>query len=183
MNQQVPASSLTARMAFAEELARECGELAVRESAHLAVSSKGAHDVLTQADLAVERHIREAVAQAFPGDQVVGEEMGGQGDVAADQDFWLVDPIDGTANYATDVPRWCISIAYLRTGKPVIGVLFDPVINRMYTAILGGGAYQNGKPIHTRSTSSLDGATIELGWSARRSYTAYLKKAEALMKA
>lgn len=183
MNQQVPASSLNARMAFAEKLARECGELAVRESAHLAVSSKGAHDVLTQADLAVERHIREAVAQAFPGDQVVGEEMGGQGDVVADQDFWLVDPIDGTANYATDIPRWCISIAYLKDGKPVIGVLFDPVINRMYTALLGGGAYQNGKPIHARSTFSLDGATIELGWSARRSYTAYLKKAEALMKA
>lgn len=183
MNHPAPNPTLAARLQFAETLARDCGELAVRESAQLSVSSKGAHDVLTQADLAVERHIREAVAKAFPGDMVVGEEMGGAADVGADQNFWLVDPIDGTANYATDIPRWCVSIAYMQAGKPVIGILFDPVLNRMYTAALGGGARQNGKPIKARTTASLDGATIELGWSARRSHTAYLQKAEALMQA
>jgi len=183
MNQLALNPLFAARFQFAETLARQCGELAVRESARLSISSKGVHDVLTQADLAVERHIRDAVARAFPGDFVVGEEMGGGADVGAEQNFWLVDPIDGTANYATDIPRWCVSIAYLQAGKPVIGVLFDPVLNRMYTAALGGGARQNGVPIHVRTTASLVGATIELGWSARRSHKVYLGKAEALMQA
>jgi myo-inositol-1(or 4)-monophosphatase len=178
-----PTASLAARLTFAEKLARECGALALRESENLNVSSKGPHDVLTQADLAVERLIRDAVASAFPADHVVGEEMGGQADAQTHHDFWLVDPIDGTANYATDVPRWCISIGYLQAGKPVIGILFDPVHDRMYTASLGGGAFLNGKPIRARGTSSLDGATVEMGWSARLPYTAYLQKVEAVMQA
>ncbi len=171
------------RLQFAEKLARACGELAVREASHLKVSSKGVHDVLTQADLAVEEHIRKAVAAAYPGDAVVGEETGGQSAVAADQSFWLVDPIDGTANYATDIPRWCVSIAYIVGGQPTLGALFDPVVNRLYSAALGCGAFMNGQPIRARTTASLDGATIELGWSARRSHTDYLRKAEALMQA
>jgi myo-inositol-1(or 4)-monophosphatase len=183
MNTSRLPAPLHTRLIFAERLARECGELAVRESTQLAVSAKGPHDVLTQADLAVERYIRDAVARAFPGDRVVGEEMGGQADVSADQDFWLVDPIDGTANYATDIPRWCVSIGYLVAGKPTLGVLFDPVINRMYTAATGCGAHLNGNAIHARKTASLDGATIELGWSARRNHTEYLGRAAALMQA
>lgn len=171
------------RLAFAEQLARECGALALREAEQLCVSSKGPHDVLTQADLAVERHIRQAVARTFPGDRVVGEEMGGLGEVAAARDFWLVDPIDGTANYAADIPRWCISIAYLSAGQPVLGVLFDPVVARMYTTARAGGAYLNGVAIQARQTASLDGATVELGWSARRSAAEYLQKAAALMQA
>lgn len=171
------------RLQFAEKLARACGELAIQEARQLQVSSKGVHDVLTQADLAVEAHIRKAVAAAYPGDTVVGEEMGGQSEVAADQNFWLVDPIDGTANYATDIPRWCVSIGYIVGGQPTLGVLFDPVINRLYSATLGGGAYLNGQLIRARTTASLDGATVELGWSARRSHTDYLRKAEALMQA
>ena len=175
--------ALAARFQFAEQLARICGELAINESKHLSVSSKGAHDVLTQADLAVERHIREAVAKAFPGDTVVGEEMGGQMDIGTGQDFWLVDPIDGTANFATDIPRWCISIGYLVAGKPTLGVLFDPVLNRMYTASLGAGAWQDGNPLKARTTKQLNGATVELGWSARRSPDAYIDKASALLHA
>ena len=183
MTSSLSTLELDARFKFAEQLARICGELAVNESKQLSVSSKGAHDVLTQADLAVERHIRDAVAKAFPGDIVVGEEMGGQLDIGAGQDFWLVDPIDGTANYATDIPRWCISIGYLVAGKPTLGVLFDPVLNRMYTAALGAGAWQDGKTMQARDTRQLDGATIELGWSARRSPDAYISKAAALLHA
>lgn len=173
----------TTRYAFAVQLARSCGALALREAAQLQVSSKGAHDVLTQADIAVERHIREQVALAFPGDLVVGEEMGGDQAVGIDSDFWLVDPIDGTANYATDIPRWCISIAYMQAGQPAIGILFDPCNDRMYTASKAGGAFENGKRLQVRSTASLDGATIELGWSSRLSYTAYLAKAASVMQA
>ena len=183
MHSSLSNPALAARFQFAKQLARACGELAINESKQLSVSAKGAHDVLTQADLAVEQHIREAVAKTFPGDIVVGEEMGGQMEIGAGQDFWLVDPIDGTANYATDIPRWCISIGYLVAGKPTLGVLFDPVLNRMYTAAKGAGAFQDGKPIKARGTQQLNGATVELGWSARRSPEAYISKAAALLQA
>lgn len=171
------------RLQFAIALARECGELAIQESRNLKISSKGAHDVLTQADLAVERHIRAKVATSFPGDLVVGEEMGGQSGMEESADFWLVDPIDGTANYAADIPRWCVSIGYLKAGKPALGVLFDPVLDRMYAAARGAGAWLNGNSIRARSRKSLDGATIELGWSTRRSHQAYIGKAAALLAA
>jgi len=174
---------LAARLDFAIRLARQCGELAVKEAAQLQISAKGAHDVLTQADLAVEQLIRAEVAQAFAGDLVVGEEMGGQDAVGGAGNFWLVDPIDGTANYATDVPRWCISIGYLEGGKPVLGVLFDPHMNRLYSAGRGAGAWLNGRPIRARSTSGLNGATVELGWSPRRAPADYLGKAAALLGA
>lgn len=174
---------LANRLNFATALARQCGSLAVREAAQLQISAKGAHDVLTQADLAVEQLIRAEVAKAFAGDLVVGEEMGGQDAVGGAGNFWLVDPIDGTANYATDVPRWCISIAYLEAGKPVLGVLFDPLMDRLYSAGRGAGARLNGQPIRARSTKALDGATVELGWSTRSQPAAYLGKAAALLAA
>ena len=174
---------LAARLDFAITLARQCGDLAVKEAAQLQISAKGAHDVLTQADLAVEQVIRTEVARAFAGDLVVGEEMGGQDAVGSAGNFWLVDPIDGTANYATDVPRWCISIGYLEAGKPVLGVLFDPLMDRLYSAGLGAGAWLNDRPIRARSTSALNGATVELGWSPRAQPAAYLGKAAALLAA
>ncbi len=174
---------LAARLDFAIALARQCGELALKEAAQLQISAKGAHDVLTQADLAVEQLIRVEVARAFAGDLVVGEEMGGQDAVGGAGNFWLVDPIDGTANYATDVPRWCISIGYLEAGKPVLGVLFDPLMNRLYSAGRGAGAWLNGRPIRARSTEALNGATVELGWSPRSQPAAYLGRAAALLDA
>lgn len=174
---------LARRLGFAMTLARQCGTLARREAAQLQISSKGAHDVLTQADLAVEQLIRAEVERNFPGDKVVGEEMGGQAEVGIAGNFWLVDPIDGTANYATDVPRWCISIAYLEAGQPVLGVLFDPMMERLYSAGLQTGAWLNDQPIHARSTHSLKGATVELGWSPRRPPADYLGKAAALLEA
>ena len=177
------AEHLARRLDFAITLARECGALARREAVQLQISSKGAHDVLTQADLAVERLVRERVADSFAGDMVVGEEMGGQAHVGSAGNFWLVDPIDGTANYATDVPRWCISIAYLEAGRPVLGVLYDPMMDRLYSAGLNTGAWLNGRPIRARDTSSLKGATVELGWSTRRTPSDYLSKAAALLEA
>ena len=171
---------LHARLQFAQDLARQCGALALKESLALQVSAKGAHDVLTQTDLAVEAKIRDAVAQAFPQDRVVGEEMGGQEGLDVLQDFWLVDPIDGTANYATGIPRWCISIGFLRGGQPVLGVIFDPTQNRMYAALQGAGATLNGEPIRARTTRGLAGATIEMGWSARLPSAPYVDAVAAV---
>ena len=81
------------------------------------------------------------------------------------------------------MPRWCISIGYLEAGKPVLGLLFDPHMNRLYSAGLGAGAWLNGRPMQVRSTSVLNGATVELGWSPRSQAADYLAKAAALLAA
>jgi myo-inositol-1(or 4)-monophosphatase len=171
------------RLQFAQQLARECGALALREAQQLTISNKGAHDVLTQADLAVEQHIRAQVAQQFAQDAVVGEELGGQADVDVARDFWLVDPIDGTANYATGIPRWCISIGFLRAGQPVLGVIYDPVHNHLYAARSGHGATLNGAPMRVRAKGTLSSATFELGWSARLPPQPYLRAVNTVFAA
>ncbi len=174
---------LQARLQFAQQLARDCGALALREAQHLSVSSKGAHDVLTQADLAVEQHIRAQVAQHWPQDAVVGEELGGAASVDTQADFWLVDPIDGTANYATGIARWCISIGFMRGGQPVLGVIYDPVHEALYAALQGGGATLNGVPMRAKQSQGLNTATFELGWSPRLPPQPYLRAVNAVFAA
>ena len=111
MNLTLLPAHLVARLEFATRLARQCGELALQEATQLQISAKGAHDVLTQADLAVERLIRAEVALAFAGDLVVGEEWGGpaHGKVNPKDRVWYLDPIDGTKSFIT--------------GKPLFGTL------------------------------------------------------------
>ena len=121
MTRSLLPTHLVTRLDFAIRLARQCGELALKEAAQLQISAKGAHDVLTQADLAVEQLIRAEVAQAFAGDLVVGEEMGGQDAVGAAGNFWLVDPIDGTTLTAMGKGNALSVIAVSEKGT-----MFDP---------------------------------------------------------
>jgi myo-inositol-1(or 4)-monophosphatase len=102
--------NIAARHALACELAREAGALALRRFRERAAGSfelKGAQDYLTEADGEVERLIKARIEAAFPGDSVMGEEGGGEIDSSA----WIVDPIDGTANFARGIPLFSVSIA------------------------------------------------------------------------
>ncbi|MGL5733731.1 MAG: inositol monophosphatase family protein [Beijerinckiaceae bacterium] len=136
----------------------------------LAVTMKGTQDFLTAADGAVEAHFRQRIAAIFPGDGVMGEEAGG---VNADH-LWIIDPIDGTANFARDVPHWCISIGFLRHGVPEIGVIHAPVMGELYEAVCGGGARRNHKPIRASHETEMTRAQVEIGWSARRDHEDYI---------
>ena len=86
---------------------------------------------------------------------------------AAARDTWVVDPIDGTANFARGIPHFCISIAFVRDGAIEIGAIYNPALDELYFARRGHGATRNGTPIHVAPTDDFASACVELGWSTR----------------
>jgi myo-inositol-1(or 4)-monophosphatase len=145
----------------------------------LAVSLKGAQDWLTEADGAVEALIRRRIAEAFPGDLVLGEEGGGE---IGDR-LWIVDPIDGTANFARGDLQWGISIGYLHQGRPEIGLLAAPALGEVFLARRGHGASLNGKPIRVAPTDTMARAAVEHGWSTRLPLDDYLGSVKRFFEA
>jgi myo-inositol-1(or 4)-monophosphatase len=109
----------------------------------LGVTMKGAQDWLTVADGAVEDLLRQRLAVLFPTDTVIGEEGGG----AASDAVWIIDPIDGTANFARGDRNWCISIGFLCNRVPTIGIVAAPALDELYVAQRGRGATLNGQGI------------------------------------
>ena len=107
------------RLEFASALGRDAGKLAHSAFGRSALSMKGRHDHVTEMDGEVERFIRAAIAKRYPDDAIIGEEQGGHGG----ERVWVIDPIDGTANYARGIPHYCVSIGYLERGVPTVGVL------------------------------------------------------------
>jgi histidinol-phosphatase len=95
---------------------------------------------VTEADLATERTIRDILARERPGDGVFGEEFGSVGSTARQ---WIIDPIDGTANYLKGIPMWATLIALAVDGVPVVGVVSQPSIGRRWWAAEGHGAWTN----------------------------------------
>ena len=164
---------------FCRALARDAGKLAHRAFGTSATSMKGRHDVVTAMDREVERFIRAALAEAFPGDAIIGEEEGG----GSGERLWIVDPIDGTANYARGIPHYCVSIGYLEHGVPTIGVIHDPSHDWLYAAARGRGAFRNDEPLAVSPCDELTAATVECGWSTRRSTAAYVDLVERVLGA
>ncbi|MCO4054289.1 MAG: inositol monophosphatase [Bosea sp.] len=166
-------AELTARFHAMAGIAAELGHLALRyfnDQASLGTQMKGFQDFLTEADGAVEALFRKRIAEAFPGDAVMGEEMGG-----GDSDrLWIIDPIDGTANFARADRLWCVSIGFVEGGVPMLGVIHAPALDETYLARKGHGAAMNGKPLRVASTTDIRRATVEIGWSPRLAAAPYL---------
>ena len=158
------------RLEFSKTLARDAGRLAHSAFGRSATSMKGRHDVLTEMDGEVERFIRAAIASRYPDDALIGEEEGGHGG----ERVWLIDPIDGTANFARGIPHYCVSIGYLEARVPTVGVLYDPSHDWLYSAERGGGAWLNGERMAVSPCADLAAATVECGWSTRRPAADYL---------
>jgi myo-inositol-1(or 4)-monophosphatase len=159
---------LDARMQFAIDLARRAGELGLkyfRDLDSLAIESKGHQDLVSQADREVELFIRAAIAVDYPQDGIVGEEhasvAGSTGCV------WVIDPIDGTANFVRGIPAWCVVIACARNGETVVGVIHEPSTGETFHGRLGGGAFVDGKPIKTSAATSLEEGSVGTGFSNR----------------
>ena len=171
--------ALSSRFHAAHSIAIACGDLAARHAADLAglgITMKGDQDWLTIADGAVETLFRKLIAEAFPGDAVMGEEQGG-GEGVPDN-LWIIDPIDGTANFARGDRNWCVSIGFLHKGQPEIGVIQAPALGETYLAMRGHGATLNGKPIRCAATNDMRTASVECGWSKRRPLEDYLGMVE-----
>jgi myo-inositol-1(or 4)-monophosphatase len=167
------------RLEFSRKLARDAGRLAHSAFGQSATSMKGRHDVVTAMDREVERFIRKAIAARYPDDAIIGEEEGGGGG----ERLWLIDPIDGTANYARGIPHYCVSIGYLEDGVPVIAAVHDPSHDWLYSAARGEGAWRDGERLAVSPCADLGAATVECGWSTRRSTADYLALISRVMAA
>lgn len=118
--------------------------------------------IVTEADEAVERVLREALADSYPADAILGEEQGGTG-AAENGRRWIIDPIDGTKNYAWGIPVWATLIALEADGEIVAGVVSAPALAERYDAARGTGARRNGSPISVSSVADMTQARVGYG--------------------
>lgn len=145
--------------------ARRAGENIVRASDDLDridFKAKGVNDFVSEVDLNAEQEISYHLQKAYPDHAIFGEESGLVGDEDAEY-RWLIDPLDGTTNFARGIPHYAISIACLHKGKVEHAVIVDPVRREEFTASRGRGAQLNGRRIRVSERSSLDGALLGTG--------------------
>ncbi len=146
----------------AASIAREAGEIALNMQTRLErVEHKGPKDLVTEADMRCDHHIRERVEQSFPRHGIISEEL--EQKAGSSPVVWYVDPIDGTVNYSRGIPIWGISIGIQIDGITAVGVAHLPALNETYTAIRGEGTFCNGKPVFVGSTDRLSEAIISNG--------------------
>ncbi|HKI28181.1 MAG TPA: inositol monophosphatase family protein [Actinomycetota bacterium] len=146
MVEPVVETAFDEELEFAHELADLAGEIGLGYfRGSFEVTIKPDRTPVTEADLSIESAIRDAVEHRYPGDSVLGEEGGLQGE---GRRRWIVDPIDGTKNFADGVQIWSNLIALAVDDEPVLGVVNLPALGERYDASRGGGARMNGAPIH-----------------------------------
>jgi len=138
-----------------EDIAREAGSVLMEYFGKIRrITYKGIGDIVTEADKASEILIAERLQSEFPNHAVYGEEFGMSS--AKSDNCWVTDPLDGTTNYAASFPIFAVVIALLQKGVPMLGVVFDPTADRMYSAAKNNGATLNGVPLHVNNREKLD---------------------------
>jgi myo-inositol-1(or 4)-monophosphatase len=128
------------------------------------VSKKGTIDLVTEADVAVEKMFRALIAERFPDHTILAEEFGQDQDTKGASHCWVFDPIDGTNNYAHGLPIFCSSLALEVDGQGVLGAIYDPTREELFVAERGGGAFLNGEPIHVSDASILVESMLVTGF-------------------
>ena len=150
-------------LAYVEHLARESGAIlrAGYDKEH-EVNYKSVIDLVTEVDHQSEAYLLGEVRRDFPEHHIFSEESGViQG---SDQHIWYIDPLDGTVNYAHQVPIFCVSIAYASHGKTTLGVVYDPLRDEMFTAERGKGAYLNGQRLQASVATELQKSLLVTGF-------------------
>ena len=141
----------------------EALDLAVGGTGADEVTTKAGRDIVTAADVRVEDHIRALLGDAL-GIEVVGEERGGE--ATAQGEHWMLDPICGTRNYASGIPLWCVNLALVRDGEPVLAMVGDPSTDEILVAWTGGGTWalgRDGGARRLRADTSNDMVIVEDG--------------------
>jgi len=151
-------------LATAVEAVLRAGDIQMaRLGGNIGVAKKGAIDLVTEVDLAVERMFRAMVAERFPGHTVLAEELG-SGEQPPGRFCWIFDPLDGTTNYAHGLPVFASSLALEVDGVVNVGAIYDPTRRELFTATLGGGAYLNGAPMRVSTTAAMIDALLVTGF-------------------
>jgi myo-inositol-1(or 4)-monophosphatase len=148
---------------FALAIAARASEI-LKEGAfrsHAAAHKQAATDLVTEFDQRSEQLIVGAITQQFPGDSILAEEGGAQD---RGERRWLIDPLDGTTNFAHGLPFFCVSIGLEIAGRPDVGVVAVPALDWIFAAARGQGATLNGRPIRVSATSRLSEALLATGF-------------------
>ncbi len=178
----MPLTDLDDRLQAAEAVIREAGKLAAGHfvgRAGLVIDRKGAQDLVSEADRVCEDLIVAGLARSFPQDGFLGEEGGSRNPGA--EAIWVIDPIDGTHNFLTGVPFWCVSIGLVLKGTAVLGLIYDPSADELFSAASGRGAFLNNAPIRTSGETDIARARICVGFSYRRPVGEHVRVVEALL--
>ncbi|MGH2380858.1 MAG: inositol monophosphatase family protein [Candidatus Limnocylindria bacterium] len=155
-------------LAFAVDLARRSGTILIESYERLdRIDYKSKRDVVTNADYASERMVIDAIKARFPGDAILAEESGEHAGVLRDDGShngrtWVIDPLDGTVNYANGIPFYCVSIGLVVDDVPTVGVVFDPARNDLYSAAADGPATLDGEPITMSAKEALSDYVVSL---------------------
>jgi myo-inositol-1(or 4)-monophosphatase len=171
------------RLTTAKKIAAQAASIALEYFNNrdaLLIESKGPQDMVSQADKNVEIFIREEITKFFPDDAIIGEEMGRTEAEAAFT--WVIDPIDGTANFVNGIPAWCVVISCVLDAVVVIGVIVDPNHNNHYWACKGHGAYLDGKPMSVSTSKSIRDGSVGVGYCSRITPETLMPFLESLLK-
>jgi myo-inositol-1(or 4)-monophosphatase len=178
---------------FAVQLAHDAGLILTERMGRksLQIANKGVIDLVTEADLAAERFIIERIQSYYPRHAILAEESGATHSVEGSSEFkWIIDPLDGTTNYAHGYPCFCVSIALERAGEVVMGVIYDPIKDEMFAAERGLGATLNGRRIRVSEADELSRSMVCTGFpydvrdrgDFARHFAAFIMKAQAIRR-
>lgn len=148
---------------FAEAIAREAGGLLKsRFNDKHTVGYKGEINIVTEADLMSEEMLKSRIGEQFPGHDMVAEES--QETDYGSEFRWIIDPLDGTTNYAHGYPVFCVSIALEIKGEIGLGVIYNPILDELFMAERGGGAFLNGAKLSVSGTANLSRSLLATGF-------------------
>jgi myo-inositol-1(or 4)-monophosphatase len=161
-------------LAFSLELAARAGVVLMDHYERLErIDHKSARDVVTEADHLSEALILEAIRARYPDDAILAEETGEHRAVAGEAPtsgrgrVWIVDPLDGTVNYANGLPVFCVSIGLVADGVPAVGVVHDPTRSESFAATAAGPAFLNGRPVRASAKEKLSDYVISMSLNGR----------------
>jgi len=160
------ADETAAIAALAQRLAREAGAIQrERYETQLQIASKSRPiDLVTEVDRACEAHIVAALRRERPGDDILAEEGGAHADGGAAW-RWVIDPLDGTVNFAHGYPCFAVSIGVEHEGVRTVGVVYEPLRDELFDAVRAGGARRNGRPIRVSDAKSVATALLATGFA------------------
>lgn len=145
--------------------AKHAGEIQLasfrKSDLHIEVKTNE-HDIVTVVDKACEKYLLSQIAEKYPSHAILGEETGMHEHKSPF--LWVIDPLDGTTNYSQGLPIFCVSIGLQYQGKTIVGVVYAPYLNELYTAIAGAGAQCNGIPIHVSEKKRMEQAVLCTGF-------------------
>lgn len=148
------------------QIARHAGSVIRRYDSNrdtLDINYKGRNDLVTEADVAVEQEIITRLTEACPQDHILAEESGGAASPPRDR-TWIIDPIDGTTNFAHGFPMYCVSIALWQDCRPLVGVVYEVWSDELFAARAGYGAWLNGESIRVSGIKELGASLITTGF-------------------